>query len=1402
MRSILTLSLFCVLLGVRPASALDSPWISTVFFYWYTWDSDEKLGSWIGGVHNTPMDGYYDSRAFADNRRSLWQASEWGVTHHFMDYWAPNWKGENGQMREAVVMKAAEALRESGYDIWMSYYQDGENFEMQEFSRNVSEKRDVHQWLRDFSNSEVWPKIDGRPLQLVYARNGRPETTVDHDGFRRFLMECYENIAALNGVWNTDFESFDDVEMTFTARGHQRAEAIEYQYTIWDREWSKLDGLVKDEFGHPGMKASFDVGYGPFRRFGYANFTRTFGGPHSYAGIFGPPDDQDAERFIQAALAKKYNTVFFDHFKNFYFDWDIRVPGIAYLPEPHNFDRFWTGALARYSEAILHLSWNEWWEGSNLEPCQEFGKTYCEKNLLYATVMKLAFESIRTAGQGAPVAVLLNDWRFASGAGHEEELYETIQVLRRLNLPFDLVPDDFATVEYLGKFKLVVAPAYDAGLGYNKQREPILDVLEKWLQTGERRLIVSAHDTVAAKLGLREVTSPPAGSEVRGEDVNVFIDVGAEGDEEWLGDGSFSGREPTAAPKADRDNAGPHHTFRWTPAFDSQTSFMLPAGPNRDHLLRIGGRAFWPNTISVVANGRTVAKVDIAGTVDLEVNVSAAEIGAAPMVKLQLLYAKKNVPGEIAPQQYKSEGRVCNLALEKVQWSTANIPKDSKEQKFQIIEDALRLTGRTFAGASDEGISIPFRPRPRVTGAGAEVQSVLNINNLPRDILLPFGRSEVLYVNGLLSEVNTEEYWLALIRDWAGVDFHRFAAGEHCIAGRLSAGNTDFVVCFNQDVSQARELSLDLTQSGPPLSEATALSRDGHDYQPIEMSPAAGPPSMHGADTMQYYGVYQFAFSPVKIDTPELVAQPGQEGSFAVTVTNLAAGPEKGRIEIGSILPTISGEAVEVELKAGETKTVNVPIKVAKTADWGRKTVYFTLDFGPDMAYLLRELVVQKPTQVELADVIIDAADPRAELSVSENRYGQTAPLAAAKVSLSGHVVDIPDVQEGHTAKLRFPALQGEAVSQPQLEAATLGIRPGGSVPGEPMEREVFIARRPATALENGLLTANARVGSAPFSVRDDEGTPVAAQADTAGRLTFLADVPARSARTYYLCRSEFDVETDIRVSAGDLGTGRGTLSVENSHLAVTLSEAAGGTITSLRSLKTNRDYGLSSLGVNYGTFSQHDPASPLTNTVKYINESKTRQADTPALVEVVSNGPAVVVARVSWADDKVAVEQTYSFPAHASHFVLRQQVRPVNLADVQELVAVDARFQPHRLAKTYPTFTGRPTDKEQPHFGWRKGSWVPPVVSLITPGDFDESISLLITRPDGLVGVRQGFWPAQRPQPGRREVAQIELLADTADGCDAEIHVMVHEGHQIVAQRFLSNLQSPPRVDVVEIDK
>ncbi len=1395
------------------ARALERPWIGDVFFYWYTWDYDRELGGWIGGIHNTPLDGYYDSRTFRDNRRSLWMASEWGLTHHFMDYWTPDWKGEGGEMREATVMRAAESLRKDGYDIWMSYYQDGENFEMRDFSRNVSEKRDVHQWLRDFARSPVWPKIEGQPLQLVYARNGSPKTTIDHAGFRGFLKDRYGDVAALNRAWQTGFKGFDDIEMTFGARGHQRAASIAFQYSIWEREWQKLNGVVKKEFGVPGMRASFDVGYEPYMGFGFADFARVFGGPHSYAGIFAQPHDQDAQRYIQASLARKYNTVFLDHFKNYYFDWDIRVPGMAFHAEPYHFDRFWVGALARRSEALLHLSWNEWWEGSNLEPCREFGKTYCEKNLFYATLMKLAFDSIHNAERAAPVGLLLNDWRFASGAEFHEELYDTIQSLRRLCVPFDLVPDGMATPEQLERFKLVIVPAYGCGLGYNGRGEPIAGVLQKWLQSGKRRLVISHHPSLMPMFGLREALPAAKADAARGPDMNVFVDVGAEGDDPFLRSG-YSHRESWGGAVKPGE---PRSTFRWTPASGSETSLLLPASPGRDHVLRIVGRTLWPNKLTALVNGRDVGKADVpAGEVRLEIPVPAASVGSSPVVSVGLRHAQTRVPMKEAPAQYPGEARVCNLALEWLQWSTANVAADTRKQQYTMPKDSVRLTGDIFSSGRGFATSVPVQPREYLDAGGAKVVSVVEGREVPRDILLAVGPSAVLYVNGRLSEVRADEYWLPLVTRWAGAEFPRYAAGPHCMVNRLSAGDTDFIVAANEDIAEPRELRFDIRTRDLPLGEAAVLTRDGKLYQPLAVESRGG--SHLARDMLHYYGVYQFAFSPVRIETPPLALQPGESKAFPVRVVNLTEKPVRGRIEAAAAIPTVTGRPAEVQLQPGEKKTVELSISVAPTADWGRKTIYVNLALNDRRAVVFRELIVERPTEIELADVVIDPASPRLEVRVRKSPYGRTAPLVGARLSLAGRTVALPAIAEGESRQVSLAPLEAAAPAKPELRAEKLRIDLPGPRSGQTIEREVYVAVKPkdfaapadaitalvvfnprATPLEKEPVAGQLPEGSGPYCVRLENATSVPSQSAGNRSIRWLADVPSRSGRTYYLCRGEAKAESDLRYSAEGLGTGKGTLKIENSRLSVVLSEAAGGTMTSLRSAKTGRDYGRKSFGAAYGTFSRYDPKKPTTSTVEYIDEKKVQQEDTPGRIELLSHGPVAVVTRVKWSDRKVKVEQTYEFRAHQPYFLLRQEVRPIDLAGQQELVAINAQFQPNRLTKSFPNFVGVPSQSPQPHFGWRKGDWVPDYATLMAPDHFDESVSLIVMEKTGLRSIRQGFWPEKRPSPGRCAVAQVELLADLSTGCNAELYVLLHEGHQIVARRFLDDRLLVPKVEVVE---
>ena len=81
------------------------PLVGAAYFYWYEWDTHAgEWGNWINGIHNTPLDGYYDNRRLADNMRSQLLAADWGMTHLYMDYWGHGWRGEGGEPREATVL--------------------------------------------------------------------------------------------------------------------------------------------------------------------------------------------------------------------------------------------------------------------------------------------------------------------------------------------------------------------------------------------------------------------------------------------------------------------------------------------------------------------------------------------------------------------------------------------------------------------------------------------------------------------------------------------------------------------------------------------------------------------------------------------------------------------------------------------------------------------------------------------------------------------------------------------------------------------------------------------------------------------------------------------------------------------------------------------------------------------------------------------------------------------------------------------------------------------------------------------------------------------------------------------------------------------------------------------------
>ncbi len=1380
------------------ALALDSPWIGITYFYWYTWDYSKKMGGWIGGVYNTPLMGYYDSPRLADNTRELHCASEWGITHHFMDYWGPGWLDEKGRARERCVMDAAEAVRDQGYDIWMSFYQDGENFQMDDFAKNIDPGRDVEFMLKGYPQSAAWPKIDGKPQWLVYGRNGFPKTTAKPEGFHAWLQAKYGTIEKLNAAWAKELKGFDGADFAPDSQGVQRADSIKYQYELWAKSIAEMNAKVKAGYGFPGIVPSFDIGFEPYNNWGYSLQTKTFCGPSSYGGIFGQPQELDAQRYIQTAVAKWYGTVFFDTYKNYYHDWEIRIPGTTFPEDPYHFDRFWTVALAHYAEALLHLSWNEWWEGSNLEPSMEYGKTYCEKNLLYATVMKAAFESIKTAQTKGEVAVLLNDWQWLASGAASDDIYGAVQGLRAAGVDFKLLPDDFVNEKNLADVRVVVAPGAGVGFGTNAEGQQISDVLQTWAAGGAgRKLVMSAlpapGDGLPAecgsawreKLGLKPAQAAGGGGPAS---INAYVDIGEKGDEAFLLSG-YSGAEDWAKLPGAAYGAGQKRTIRWTPGSGMGTKVVLPVAPEKDHILTVAGNAAWPSQLEVVVNGKSVGRVDLlAGDHQYDVTVPAAVVGGSQVAIVTLRYSPARVPN-VETQGKNADPRVCNLALDWLQIRTADQPAE-KHEAAKLPQGKVQFEGALKAVGD---LKIKYWSGGALAAEGAQVMSRYSMDGSARDMLLAGGK--IWYCNGMMGHVAAPEYWDGILK-WAGVQPAWAARGDHAIGAHLQAGSTTIIPVYSDDITKKRTVTIEAPVSEWPLAEAQAITRDGKDFEPMKAWVEGG--RIKVADPLQYYGLYQITACPVR---PENFAAPDMAAGFtreaSVSLANLTRAVVKGRVTLRTWLPSLTAPWVDFTIGAGGTTVLKLAITGREDLEWGRKTVALVMDIGGKEAFFWRPLMV-----VDQPKWTIDAAGvgDRVALEVApvHQRWAKTAPVTKMQVLADGKPV--PATQRpgvyGPVARSAVGAGgKGEVELRYEMFGQTRSTKVGFEMPPvtavtTPAPADAIAAIVvPRVGAEAGRLVsaqikvdANAPKTQAAIVLRDRQGHEAPA---VLVENTLTAMLPSDGPGPFFACPAK-TTATDLRIER--LADGR--VRVRNSEITATFDPAKGGTMTELRR-RGGRNMAQNSFGASWGKWGKFNPLVPAMGSVEFLGqEQKQFQWQRPAEVGVDKNTGFGVIVGVRQANDKFVIEQRYTFYAYQPFFTVTNTVTRQGNADVDEVAVIDASLSRGPWDKIFPDFTGVFEGKEALHGGWRECRYVPPCATVMTTGAFRDSLSLVGIGGKGVNWWRQGFFPQKRGEVGVVDTARMEILARKdgntplpMTGIVAQAMVLLHDGYQTVAE-------------------
>jgi len=1399
---------------VAPPPAEDErPIVGATFFYWYVWDYATETGNWAGeGVYNTPLTGYYDSRSYEDNLRSLRTAADWGTTDFFMDYWGPGWQALDGSPRELLLTRATEELRRAGFDIRMSMYQDAADFDMSDFAANIADGRHADWWMRNLATSPAWLRVNGLPFGLIYGRNGLPKPSEDVAAFRSFLLGRYRTVQGLNAAWSTDYAGLDDVTLD-TPDSVAAADLVDFRYAEWARRWAELQNAARARYGVPGIALSFDAGFAPYLGMGFTDFVRTFGGTHSYGGVE-VPHDFDQQRFIYHAAARYAGRRSFDHHKCYYHDWEIRIPGISWPAEPFRFDRSFVNMLTRYARSTLHMSWNEWWEGSNLEASEEFGKGPCETNLLYSTVMQQCAHSLLHPARDAKVALVLNEWPLAAKSPAASELYETLDALRRLGIPFEAVPGAYVGEADFAPYDLIIVPGGAVGLdrdGATARR--LLGLADQG-----KTVLFSRCPQVRELLGLRYAKAGPSPN--RGP-MNVFIDVGAPGDERYLLSG-YSLPENWGKLPPDAFGAGQDMTMRWTPATGRRCSFYLPASPGRDHVLRLAGSALVAHKAVVEVDGRVAGELRLQeGYHSYEVRIAAGLVRGEPDITLSLVYEKPVIPKLLWPERFSYEERACNLAIDWVQLSTDEFAAGDKTQTIAPAGEMLVPEG-PLAGL---GLLKIDRPRcDRIEPLGT-VLSTYSSDGVPRDMLIPRGTGRVGYVNGSFGDIKAPNYLDLWIRNAAGVETEPIVRGADCAGAALEAGDTTFVPVYNYTVGDERGVEFRVPARGRPVASVRAVRRDGTTPEPVRFRVDGGTARFD--DDLRYFGLYEVVRGPLAAEPEALELVPGQRTAWRVSLSNLTDAPVTARVSLESVTPTLASEgSVPVSIAPNGTKTVDVPVQAREDADWGRKTaVLRVVSDGADSRWLVAATMRPLPT-VRLASEIVEARSPEIGLTSVANAHLDPSAMTSVTASVDGRTYHLSDIRPGETVTFRpelsvarpdgrdcFAKLPVEVAYKcggrefsAELEAQ-LGFEDSPAVPPGALAKVVAYntsdqaddVRYVACVVDLG------GADPATVSVRNAAADVVPSLLETRGGRTVLhaiTDIPARWNRCLYICRGpEAAPATDLVVDAAHLDTGHGRVRVENSHYALTLEESAGGCATELRSKQSGKDYAADTFGAEWGTFKVLPKDGTAFGDGRTIKDDMTRQRDGAAHIRIDVGGTGQPICRVTVErDGPVTSRQVYTFVAGQPWFLVSADAAWAGAAAPDEVDVLDFRLARNGLTKVFPNWTGTPAGFEQPnpHCGWRESAHVPEFLTLLErpSPDNPEAWTLGVLRSEGLSRVRAGFWPEHRPEPGPCSFGEVELVADGASGeARADCVVVLHSGHHVAGREAVRSVREPDPV-------
>jgi hypothetical protein len=892
-----------------------------MFYIWYWKDDVRHVTGWDGGVLETPMVGYYDSKDYATAYRELKALAEWGCNTACLSWW--------GKQQDEIVdtyARAARALQAEGYAIWLTCYVE-KDFSYEDLASNAQPGAMLEHAVRRYvaQYPDVFAKLDGEPFLVVYGRCGEPVHPTDKEGFRAWLQQRYGSVSSLNQAWGTNYADFAAIEHDpFFPGGWLRAESLRFSVIEMGRQYAAMNDALRAA-GLPGVRLCADIGAFDSRLSGFTNITRIFGGVHTYNDM-AEPEQRDLPCYAYSQAAKHFGGLSFSHVKAKYNDSVHRIPGFIYSAEPVKFDRWFTMALLQRSTKVQHPSWNEFWEGSNIEPSLEFRKQWVEKNEFYSSILDECWPEMIERDTKAPLAVIFNEWVPFFMNRPAAEVWGVISMLRRLDVEFVLLPEWLATDERLADFRVVVAPSCGQGFGFNERGEPVGEALVRWAKTGQgRKLLLTRAPDLAQRLGLKIVQQ--AGERAP---LHWLLDVGTDQDQGFLGRG-WRGGEDWGPPAPGETGYGKRRTIRWTNAQRSVARLRTVAG--HDYLLRIAALWHYPCKGKVLVNEKPVGEfAGESGVKQLEFHIPKEVIGTGGESYLRLEHDDLWVPAKVGRGDDTS---TLGIAVDVIEVAAVDHQNDQLEQAQPT--DEIVVTSAALGEEPGARFRIPATPWKDVIEAPQASVLARYADGSPKFLLAAVGENEVLYDNGTGGLAMDERMTRAILGRWAQQPVWNANLPEGILATRLRSGDTTLLVVSNATGSEEKiEIPLQsLSRSdGKPLASVARLTRDGvagrHVFPTREASTLS--------ERLKWCAVYEVVHSPVGVGLPRVNIAAGQERTVELTLRNLTSVNQAGTITIAGS-PSLRAESVSFALKGNEEKKVRLRLRASDALDWGVRTI-------------------------------------------------------------------------------------------------------------------------------------------------------------------------------------------------------------------------------------------------------------------------------------------------------------------------------------------------------------------------------------------------------------------------------------------------------------------------------